>query len=104
MYKRQVPRDIELADYHARNLRDAEERERMERMKHAGDRPPLREDARYGPLASNPSGDAMFRADRAVWYQNVTGDSLLGLSPTQQWQACDAVARRTRAYSDGRAG
>ena len=72
-------------------------------MRHTNDRPPHRDDERYGPLADNPVGDEDFRADRALWYENVTGESLDGLSLAEQWQLCDAVARRFRAYSDSRA-
>ena len=59
-------------------------------------------EARYGPLANNPEGDDRFRKDRAVWYEHVTGESLEGLSLTEQWQRVDVLARGWRAYSDGR--
>ena len=42
--------------------------------------PPYRDDERYGPLASNPTGDEDYRKDRAVWYEHMTGQSLDGLS------------------------
>merc|ERR1712093_284794 len=65
--------------------------------------PPHRDDARYAPLASNAAGDEAFRKDRAVWYEHVTGESLDGLSVAEQWERVDAVARRFREYTDGRA-
>jgi hypothetical protein len=40
--------------------------------------PPYREDERYGPLANNALGDENFRKDRAVWYELMTGHTLLG--------------------------
>ena len=80
--------------------REKNERERVKRMEHAGDRPPHREAARYGPLADNAAGDEEFRADRAAAWVSGSETQLLG----EQWQRCDAVARRFRAYTDGRAG
>jgi hypothetical protein len=44
------------------------------------------------------------RKDRCVWYENVTGESLEGVSLTEQWQRVDVLARGWRAYGDGRAG
>jgi len=98
-----VPRDWEPPDYAELARAAREERERIDRMGHAGDHPPHRDDERYGPLADNPAGDETFRADRALWYENVTGESLDGLSLAEQRQLCDAVARRFRSYSDSRA-
>ena len=80
-----------------------EERERLERMTRANLPPPHRDDARYAPLVSNAAGDEAFRKDRAVWYEHVTGESLDGLSVAEQWERVDAVARRFREYTDGRA-
>ena len=37
--------------------KEKDERKRMERMKHAGDRPPHRGNAIYGPIADNAAGD-----------------------------------------------
>jgi hypothetical protein len=84
---------------------ERERREREERMARAGAPPPRRDDPRYGPLANNAEGDAAFRKDRSVWYEHVTGQSLEGMSLTEQWQHVDTLARRSwRAYSDGRPG
>ena len=65
--------------------------------------PPRRDDERYGLLADNSQGDEAFRADRAVWYEHVTGESLDGLTLGEQWECVDVIARRFRAYNDGRA-
>lgn len=75
------------------------EREREERMRRAGIPPPHRDDPRYGPCAHNSAGDEEFRADRAVWYEHVTGESLTGLDLTEQWQRVDRIARCFRADS-----
>ena len=64
--------------------------------------PPRRADAKYTPLKGNPVGTAAFRADRAVWYERITGTDLNGLSLSDQQELCDAVARRFRQYNDGR--
>ena len=65
--------------------------------------PPYREDARYGALTNNSSGNDAFHKDRAVWYEHVTGDSLDGLSLAEQRERVDVIARRFRVYNDGRA-
>ena len=77
--------------------------EREARLACADDRPPHRQDERYGPVKDNAAGDEAFRADRAAWYERATGDSLDGRSLAEQRRLCDAIARRFRAYSDGRA-
>ena len=67
--------------------------ERQIRAQAAG-RPPRREDY---------ASASRFRAARSQWYRRFTGDSLEqcgGLAIQQD--AFDAVARRWRAYSDGR--
>ena len=81
---------------------EREHRERQERMARAGIPPPRRDNERYGPLAQNPEGDEAFRKDRRVWYEHVTGESLQGVSLSEQWQRVDVLARGWRAYSDGR--
>ena len=53
--------------------------------------------------AQYSDGDEAFRKDRAVWYEHVTGESLDGLPLIEQWARVDVIARRFRAYSDGRA-
>ena len=88
-----------------RQTREQEERqecERLERMARANIPPPQRKDARYGPVANNPEGDDEFRRDRAVWYEHVTGETLEGLSLTEQWERVNVIARRFREYTDGR--
>ena len=62
-------------------------------MARAGIPPPHREEERYGPLAQNPEGDEAFRKDRCVWYEHITGESLEGLSLTEQWQWVDVLVR-----------
>ena len=97
-----VDRPWERAERAKREHEERELRDRLERMARANIPPPRREDERYGPLAGNREGDEAFRMDRAVWYENVTGDSLVELSLTDQWERVDVVARRFREYSDGR--
>ena len=70
---------------------------RVERVQQRREPPPLRDDPAYGPRASNPQGDASFRADRMAWFERVTGDSLEGVDLSQQWQRADRVARAFRA-------
>jgi hypothetical protein len=96
-------RDDELQSQYGR-----EERERKARMKQrerdvqvrreqqAGP-PPRREDEAY----QHALGDAHFRSDRACWYRAFTGKALEGSLAEQNLQF-DAIARRFRAYSDGR--
>ena len=38
-----------------------------------------------------------------MWYEHVTGEPLQGLTLAEQWERVDVIARRFRAYSDGRA-
>ena len=76
-----------------------EHRERLERMRRANIPPPYREDARYGALTNNSSGNEAFHKDRAVWYEHVTGDSLDGLSLAEQRERVDVIARRFRVYN-----
>jgi len=64
--------------------------------------PPYREQAKYGPLG-DAAGNDLFRADREVWYERFTGRSIAEATLTEQNELCDAIARRFRAYSDGRA-
>ena len=70
---------------------------RVERVQQRREPPPLRDDPAYGPRASNPQGDASFRADRMAWFERVTGESLEGVDLSQQWQRADRVARAFRA-------
>ena len=93
----------ERAEREQERREEREHCERLERMTRANLPPPHRDDARYAPLASNAAGDEAFRKDRAVWYEHVTGESLDGLSVAEQWERVDAVARRFREYTDGRA-
>ena len=74
--------------------------QRMLREQAAGP-PPRREHSTYG-ARGDIEGDESFRADRVLWYEHFTGDSIQGLSLTEQWEAVDVVARRFRPYSDGR--
>jgi hypothetical protein len=76
--------------------------QRMSRVQQPREPPPLRDDPPYGPRANNPQGDERFRLDRMAWFERVTGESLEGVSLTQQWQRVDSVARAFRA--DTRAG
>ena len=39
---------------------------------------------------------------RVVWYEKFTGRSIVGVSLQEQNDLCDAIARRFRAYTDGR--
>ena len=65
--------------------------------------PPQR--SQYGSLTHNPQGDAQFRRDRAEWYEEVTGESLHGVSLAEQWRRVHRVARSFRADTrDGRPG
>ena len=68
-----------------------EQRERLERMRRANIPPPYREDARYGALTNNSSGNETFHKDRAVWYEHVTGDSLDGLSASLSRESASIV-------------
>ena len=97
-----VDRPHERAERECAQREEREHRERLERMARANIPPPRREDGRYGPLAENSEGDEAFRADRAVWYEHVTGESLDGLTLAEQWERVDVIARRFRTYSDGR--
>ena len=76
----------------------AEREVRLRREKEAGP-PPRREHQRY----QHNMGDDHFRSDRARWFQAFTGTCLTG-SIDQQNAQFDAIARRFRAYSDGRRG
>ena len=77
--------------------------EARERLKSVNQRciPPPQRDA-YGPRSNNPQGSEQFRRDRAVWYEDVTGESLEGVDSTEQWMRTHKVARAFRA--DTRAG
>ena len=97
-----VDRPWERAEHAERQRRERELNERFQRMARNNIPPPHRSDERYGPLANNAAGDEAFRADRSVWYEHVTGESLEGLSLTEQWERVDVIARRFRDYTDGR--
>ena len=73
------------------------ERERWVRAVKAGIPPPRREDYDLGE-----EGREAFRAARRDWYQQVTSDSLEGVSIAEQHRLCHDFARRFRAYNDGR--
>lgn len=98
-----VDRPWERAALERQQREEREHRQRLERMARANIPPPHRNEERYGPLASNPEGDDSFRKDRTVWYEHVTGESLEGLTLTDQWERVDSIARRFREYTDGRA-
>jgi len=70
---------------------------RKDRERQAGV-PPQRDDLCY---AAGSHGDEAFRADRRAWFQLFTGTPLEG-TLAQQNEQCDAIARRFRAYGDGR--
>ena len=81
--------------------KQAEERcARKERERAAGP-PPYREEPRFGPRGDT-AGDELFRKERAMWYEKFTGRSIVGAGLQEQNELCDAIARRFRAYSDGR--
>ena len=82
-----------------------EVRTRLEQVQERADPPPLRDDPKYGQRSANPQGDEQFRADRALWFERVTGESLEGLSLAEQWRRVHRVARAFRADTrDGRPG
>ena len=82
-----------------------EAHERLLQLQERQDPPPLRDDPKYGQRSANPQGDEQFRADRALWFESVTGESLEGLSLAEQWRRVDRVARAFRAHTrDGRPG
>ena len=64
--------------------------------------PPYRSDPRYAPMVDNAAGDEAFRTDRAGWYERITGERIHELDVGEQQALCDVVARRFRAYGDGR--
>ena len=49
----------------------------------------------YGPMANNPEGDRLFRRDRALWYESITGQPLTG-TLTDRWEKADVLARPFR--------
>ena len=65
--------------------------------------PPYREQAKYGPRG-DAAGDTLFRKDREDWYERFTGRCIVDATLQEQNELCDAIARRFRAYSDGRPG
>ena len=65
--------------------------------------PPRREQTRYGPRG-DATGDEVFRKDRERWYECFTGVCIANASLQEQNELCDAIARRFREHSDGRAG
>ena len=99
-----VPRDWDEGDYLEKLRLEREERRRLQRAARAGNPPPRRGDAKYGPQAGNPRGDDAFRDGRRAWYELVMEVSLEGIELSEQWRLCDALARRFRTYSDGRRG
>ena len=62
---------------------------------------PVSKEPRFGPRG-DAAGNERFRNERAAWYEAFTGRSLAGVSLQQQNELCDTVARRFRAYTDGR--
>ena len=60
--------------------------------------PPRRSDYPQGT-----EGRASYHADRAEWYRNITGGQELEGILAEQNALFDRIARRYRAYSDGRA-
>ena len=73
---------------------------RMQREQAAGP-PPRREQVQYGERG-DLTGDHRFRVDRESWYERFTGQSIAAVSLQEQNELCDVIARRYRAYSDGR--
>ena len=73
---------------------------RMQREQAAGP-PPRREQVQYGERGYL-TGDHRFRVDRESWYERFTGQSIAAVSLHEQNELCDVIARRYRAYSDGR--
>ena len=71
-----VPHDWDEGDYLESLRLEREKRRRLERAARAGNPPPRRSDARYGPQAGNPRGDDAFRDDRRAWYEQVMEQSL----------------------------
>ena len=78
-----------------------ERRVHKERERAAGP-PPYRVQPRYGPRG-DAAGDKLFREERAVWYEAFTGRSIAAASLQEQNELCDAIERRFRTYTDGRA-
>jgi hypothetical protein len=72
----------------------------MQREQAAGP-PPRREQVQYGERG-DLTGDHRFRVDRESWYERFTGQSIAAVSLQEQNELCDVIARRYRAYSDGR--
>ena len=78
------------------------ERHACKERERAAGPPPYREQARFGPRG-DAAGDELFRTERAAWYDKFTGRSIASLSVHEQNELCDAIARRFRVYTDGRA-
>ena len=97
-------------EWEPRNALEAERQARRERLERLlADRaaagrlpPPYRSEPRYAPMVGNPAGDEAFRTDRADWYARITGERIHELDVGEQQALCDVVARRFRAYGDGR--
>ena len=83
--------------------RQAEEQHARKERERAAGRPPYREQPRFGPRG-DAAGDELFRKEREVWYQAFTGRFMADVSLQEQNELCDAIARRFRAYTDGRSG
>ena len=66
-------------------------------------RPPPFDEAppRRSAFPRGEEGRAKFRSKRAAWYHQVTGACLAG-DVAEQNELFDKIARRYRAYSDGR--
>jgi hypothetical protein len=65
--------------------------------------PPFDEDPpRRGDFPLGAEGRAIYHTERAEWYRNITGQELDG-TLAEQNVLFDRIARRYRAYSDGRA-
>ena len=79
---------------------EEERRAGKERERTAGP-PPYREQPRFGPRG-DAAGDELFRKERATWYEEFTGHSIASLDLQEQNELCDVIARRFRAYTDGR--
>ena len=58
---------------------------------------------RRGDYPQGSEGRASYHADRAEWYRNITGGQELEGILAEQNALFDRIARRYRAYSDGRA-
>ena len=91
--RKQQQRDQQQREAYERQ----QEREEQQRREQAAGPPPRWEHEQY----RHANGEEHFRLDRARWYHTFTGKQLTG-SLGEQNEQFDDIARRFRAYSDGR--